>query len=69
VTNLRDRLQLREQVGQLTALLKAEQQLRAQDRGKNYAQGREPKERRANQRTWRLAHWRRAGAGNSLGNR
>jgi len=46
VTSLRDRVQLREQVGQLTAMLKAEQELRAQDRGKTHAQGRELQERR-----------------------
>jgi chromosome segregation ATPase len=46
VTSLRDRVHLREQVGQLTAMLKAEQELRAQDRGKTDAQGRELEERR-----------------------
>jgi chromosome segregation ATPase len=46
VTSLRDRVYLREQVGQLTALLKAEQELRAQDRGKSNTQSRELQERR-----------------------
>jgi hypothetical protein len=46
VTSLRDRVHLREQVGQLTVMLKAEQELRAQDRGKTDAQGRELQERR-----------------------
>jgi hypothetical protein len=46
VTSLRDRVQLREQVGQLAAILKAEQELRAQDRGRTDAQGRELHERR-----------------------
>jgi len=46
VTSLRDRLQLRDQIGQLMAILKAEQQLRAQDRGKTDAQDRELQERR-----------------------
>jgi hypothetical protein len=46
VTSLRDRVHLREQVGQLTAMLKAEQELRAQDRGKSNTQSRELQERR-----------------------
>ena len=46
VTSLRDRVQLREQIGQLTAMLQAEQELRAQDQGKTHAQGRELQERR-----------------------
>jgi plasmid replication DNA-binding protein KfrA len=46
VTSLRDRVHLREQVSQLTAMLGAEQELRAQDRGKTDAQGRELQERR-----------------------
>jgi hypothetical protein len=46
VTSLRDRVQLREQLGQLTAMLKAEQELRAQAQGKTDAQGRELQQRR-----------------------
>jgi hypothetical protein len=46
LTGWRDRIELREQVRQLTAMLKAEQELRAQDRGKTDAQGRELRERR-----------------------
>jgi chromosome segregation ATPase len=46
VTSLRDRVHLREQVGQLTAMLKAEQEMRAQDRGKSNTQSRELQERR-----------------------
>jgi hypothetical protein len=46
VTSLRDRVHLREQVSQLTAMLGAEQELRAQDRGKTDAQDRELQERR-----------------------
>jgi chromosome segregation ATPase len=46
VTSLRDRVHLREQVSQLTAMLGAEHELRAQDRGKTDAQGRELQERR-----------------------
>lgn len=46
VSSLRDRVQLREQLGQLTTLLKAEQSLRAQDRNKAAAQDRELQERR-----------------------
>lgn len=41
LASLRDRLELREQVQQLTALLRAEQELRAQDRAKAEARGRE----------------------------
>ncbi len=41
LTSLRERIELREQVRQLTAMLKAEQELRAQDQGKSNAEGRE----------------------------
>ncbi len=41
LTTLRDRLELRQQVQQLTALLRAEQELRAQDRAKTEARRRE----------------------------
>jgi hypothetical protein len=50
LTSLRERLELREQVRQLTAMLKAEQELRAQDREKTDAQGRELQERRSEMR-------------------
>jgi hypothetical protein len=46
LTSLRARIDLRGQVRQLTAMLKVEQELRAQDRGKTDAQGRELQERR-----------------------
>jgi chromosome segregation ATPase len=46
LTSLRERIELREQVRKLTAMLKAEQELRAQDQGKSNAQGRELQERR-----------------------
>ena len=46
LTSLRERIDLRGQVRQLTAMLQAEQELRAQDRGKTDAQGRELQERR-----------------------
>lgn len=41
LTSLRDRLELRQQVQQLTALLRAEQELRARDRAKTEARRRE----------------------------
>jgi hypothetical protein len=46
LTSLRERMELKEQVQQLTAMLKAEQELRAQDQAKTDAQGRELQERR-----------------------
>jgi chromosome segregation ATPase len=46
VTSLRDRVHLREQVGQFSALLKAEQELRSQAQGKSNTQSRELQERR-----------------------
>ncbi len=47
LTSVRERLELREQVRQLTALLGAEQQLRARDRDRADARGRELEQRRA----------------------
>jgi hypothetical protein len=59
LTSLRERMELKDQVRQFTALLAAEQEMRAQDRSKTDAQGRELQQRREELRN--LAQRRLAG--------